>query len=87
MTIIGVVGDVKQGAIGSEIIAQTYVPILQAVPDTLGGRIVRFFGDVSLAARSDRPADSLIADVRTAVARLDPIARGVAGSGGCRHRR
>ena len=73
MTVIGVVGDVKQGAIGSEIIAQTYEPIVQAVPDTLGGRIVRFFGDVNLAARSDRPADSLIADVRIGVARLDPM--------------
>jgi len=69
MTVVGVVGDVNQSALGIEPIAQTYEPIFQQ-PDA--ARVSWFYRTVNLIVRSDRDAPSLLSDLRAAVRRLDP---------------
>jgi putative ABC transport system permease protein len=66
MTIVGVVGDVKQSALDVPTIAQVYLPLSLLEP---GGSLSR---TVNLVVRSDRDSASLIADLRGAVQRLDP---------------
>jgi putative ABC transport system permease protein len=72
MTIVGVVGDIKQGALDAEIVPQTYEPLTQAVPDNLGSPVVRFFSEVNLIVRSERPVPAVIGELSTALRRLDP---------------
>jgi predicted permease len=72
MTIVGVVGDIKQGALDSEIIPQTYEPLMQAVADDLGNPIIRFFSEVNLIVRSDRPSPAIMGELTAAMRRLDP---------------
>jgi predicted permease len=66
MTIVGVVGNVKQAGLDTPAIAQIYVPIAQ---DDAGGPLLR---TVNLAVRSTRDAASLMVDVRGVLQRLDP---------------
>jgi len=72
MTIVGVVGDVKQGPIDSEIIMQTYEPLAQTISDATTGRILGFFSDVNVIVRSERDPASVVGGLRSAVERLDP---------------
>jgi putative ABC transport system permease protein len=72
MTIVGIVGDIKQGALDADIVLQTYVPLTQAVPDNLGNPIVRFFSEVNLIVRSDRPASAVMGELSTTLRKLDP---------------
>jgi predicted permease len=72
MTIVGVVGDIKQGALDADIVAQTYEPLTQAVSDNLGNPIVRFFSEVNVIVRSERPAPAVMGELSTALRRLDP---------------
>jgi ABC-type antimicrobial peptide transport system permease subunit len=72
MTIVGVVGDVKQGALGTEIVSQTYEPFVQAVSDDLGSPMIRLFTEVNLIVRSERPATIVAAELSAAMRRLDP---------------
>jgi putative ABC transport system permease protein len=72
MTIVGVVGDIKQGALDAEIVLQTYEPFVQAVPDNLGVPIIRFFSEVNLIVRSERPSPAVIGELSAAMRRLDP---------------
>jgi len=69
MTIVGVVGDVNQGALGTETIPQTYEPIDQQ-PDRPQGLF--FYREINVVARAQREADSLLGGVRGALQRLDP---------------
>ena len=72
MTIVGVVGNVKQTTLDKPGIAQAYEPFFQ-VPDGFAGeRIVGMFRTVNLVARSQRDPDSVIVSVRNEVQRLDP---------------
>jgi predicted permease len=72
MTIVGVVGDVKQGALDSEIILQTYQPFMQAVPDGMGSPLIRFFSEVNLIVRSERASAAVMGELSSALRRLDP---------------
>ena len=83
MTIVGVVGDIKQGALDSEIVLQTYQPLMQAVPDRMGSPIIRFYSEVNLIVRSERPLAAVVGELSAAVRRLDPelaISRRPAGA-------
>ena len=72
MTIVGIVGDIKQGALDSEIVVQTYQPLMQAVPDRMGLPILRLYSEVNLLVRSERPATAVIGELSSALRRLDP---------------
>jgi predicted permease len=72
MTVVGVVGDIKQGALDSEIVLQTYEPFMQAVADNLGIPIIRFFSEVNLIVRSQRPSTAIMAELSAAMRQLDP---------------
>jgi len=66
MTIVGVVGNVKQSTLDKPTIAQVYAPLSLLEP---GGLLSR---TVNLVVRSERDSESLIADLRGALQRLDP---------------
>ncbi|HYV20478.1 MAG TPA: ABC transporter permease [Verrucomicrobiae bacterium] len=72
MTIVGVVGDIKQGALDSEIVPQAYEPLGQMVSDDMGAPFLGFFSEVNLLVRSERPTAAVGADLLAAVRRLDP---------------
>ena len=69
MTIVGVVGNVNQSALGTETIAQTYEPLFQ-LPDA--ARAAFFYRTVNLVVRSNREPASVLADLRATIQRLDP---------------
>jgi putative ABC transport system permease protein len=72
MTVVGIVGDIKQGALDSEIVLQTYEPFMQAVSDSLGSPILRFYSEVNLIVRSTRPSAAISGELAAAMRRLDP---------------
>ena len=72
MTIVGVVGDIKQGALDTEIVVQAYQPFMQAVSDGMRGTTIRFFSEVNLIVRSERPSTAVMNELSTALRRLDP---------------
>jgi len=67
MTIVGVVGDVNQSALGTDIVPQTYEPT-----DQQGDGAANFYRRVNLIARSTGDANAALAAIRAAVRRLDP---------------
>ena len=69
MTVVGVVGDMNQSALGIDPIAQTYEPIWQQ-PDARP--ILDFYRRVNLLVRSDRDPSAVLASIRAVLARLDP---------------
>lgn len=71
-TIVGVVGDVKQGPLNVEILPQTYEPLVQEVPDAMRPLLVRFYSNVNVVVRTGGDSDGAIAAVRTSLHRLDP---------------
>jgi predicted permease len=72
MTVVGVVGDIKQGALDSVIVPQAYEPLAQRVSDDLRRPILPFFSEVNLVVRSETPPDATIGAVSAAMRRLDP---------------
>jgi putative ABC transport system permease protein len=69
MTVVGVVGDMNQSALGVDPIAQTYEPIWQQ-PDARP--VLDFYRRVNLLVRSDRDPAAVLGSIRGALARLDP---------------
>jgi putative ABC transport system permease protein len=69
MTIVGVVGDVNQSALGTDPIAQTYEPIWQQ-PNAQ--QVIFFYRRVNLMVRSDRDPSSVLTAIRAVIQRLDP---------------
>jgi len=69
MTVVGVVGDMNQSALGIDPIAQTYEPIWQQ-PDARP--TLDFYRRVNLLVRSDRDPSAVLASIRGVLARLDP---------------
>jgi predicted permease len=72
MTIVGVVGDVKQGPLNEEIIPLTYVPLAQELPDEMRGPIVAFLSEVNVVARIAGGGDATVATIGAALRRSDP---------------
>jgi putative ABC transport system permease protein len=62
MRVVGVVGDVSQSGLGTDIIPQTYEPFVQN----------NFSRQVNVVVKADRDAATVIADLRRVVQRLDP---------------
>ena len=67
MTIVGVVGDVNQSALGTDVIPQTYEPIEQQ-PDGPAN----FYRRINLIARTTGEPSSMLSAIRGAMQRLDP---------------
>jgi len=67
MTIVGVVGDVNQSALGSEVVPQTYEPIEQQ-----GNGPVNFYRRLNLVVRGTGDPSALVSSIRLAMQRLDP---------------
>jgi putative ABC transport system permease protein len=67
MTVVGVVGDVNQSGLGTEVIPQTYEPIEQQ-----SNAAANFYRRVNLVVRGSGDAASLLPAVRGVIARLDP---------------
>jgi len=65
MTIVGVVADVKQAGLDVPVMPQIYVPVAQ---DATGGPLFR---TPNLIVRSSRSAESIVAEVRASMQRLD----------------
>ena len=62
MTVVGVVGDVSQNGLGTDITPQTYAPVSQDP----------FYRQVNVMVKTDRSPASVIADLRRVVRQLDP---------------
>ena len=72
MTVVGVVGDIKQGALDVPIDPMAYEPLGQMVSDDFHAPMLRFFSEVSLLVRSDEPPAAMIGSLSAAMRRLDP---------------
>jgi len=72
MTVVGVVGDVKQSTLDAPTIAQAYVPFAQLSDAAAGDAITGIFRTVNLVVRSSAEASAVIATVRGEIQRLDP---------------
>jgi hypothetical protein len=72
MTIVGVVGDVKQGPLNEEIIPLIYVPLAQELPDEMRGPMVAFLSEVNVVARIAGGGDATVATIGAALRRSDP---------------
>jgi predicted permease len=67
MTVVGVVGNVKQAGLDTPAIAQAYVPLAQ--DDT----VATLARTVNLVVRSSRNVESVMTEVRGALSRLDSV--------------
>jgi putative ABC transport system permease protein len=67
MTVVGVVGDMKQDALGTETVPMTYEPIYQEPNGA-----ARFYRTVNVVARTSGDTNAAIAAVRGALQRIDP---------------
>ena len=74
MTVIGVVGDIKQGARDEAIVPQMYEPLAQAAGD-LGpfAAIIGVVGDMNLVIRTTGDPAGLVSALGNTVHRLDPL--------------
>jgi putative ABC transport system permease protein len=72
MTVVGVVGDVKQGPLHITTIAQVYEPLFQISDRLAADTIVGEFRTVNLVVRSERDPEGVIAALRANLQRLDP---------------
>ena len=72
MTVVGVVGDVKQGALNTDTISQIYEPLAQVGDASVGGTIIGRSRTVNLVARTDRNPVAGVESLRAALQRLDP---------------
>jgi predicted permease len=68
LTVVGVVGDVKDGRLEEQAGPHTYVPLRQELPDEIEG----FLRSMNVVVRARDDARPLLGAVRTAVAALDP---------------
>jgi putative ABC transport system permease protein len=72
LTVVGVVGDVVQGPLGSEPPPHAYVPYTDLPDDVLAAPIVGLARRMMVAARSEGDAASLAVPVRRVIAGIDP---------------
>jgi predicted permease len=72
MRIVGVVGDVKQGALNTETIPQTYTPWVQASDGMIAENVVGIMRSLRLALRSEVQPTAIIDTVRARIRAIDP---------------
>jgi ABC-type antimicrobial peptide transport system permease subunit len=72
MTVVGVVGNVKQATLDQPTIGQTYEPLYQVGDAIVGNTIIDLFRTVNLVVRSAGEPEALIGRVRAEIQRLDP---------------
>ncbi|OLC52225.1 MAG: hypothetical protein AUH43_00580 [Acidobacteria bacterium 13_1_40CM_65_14] len=72
MTVVGVVGNVKQATLDQPTIGQTYEPLYQVSDAIVGNTIIDLFRSVNLVVRSAGEPEALIGRVRAEIQRLDP---------------
>jgi predicted permease len=74
MTVVGVVGDIKQGARDQATVPQMYEPLVQAAAD-LGpyAAMIGVDGDMDLVIRTTGDPAALVNDLNSTVHRLDPL--------------
>ena len=72
-TVVGVVGDVKQGPLASEILPQTYEPLAQEVADRMPAFVLPFYSDVNVVVRTAGDSDAAAAAIRSTLRRSDPV--------------
>lgn len=68
MTIVGVVGDMKEDALGTETVPMTYEPVAQLPNPVLN----RFYRTVNVVARTDGDAYAAVAALRRTLQGIDP---------------
>jgi putative ABC transport system permease protein len=72
MTVVGVVGDVKQGPLDAETLPLVYGPLVQEVSDDMRGVVLPFYSEVNLVTRTAGAAEATMASLRTSLQRADP---------------
>ncbi|HEX2340135.1 MAG TPA: ABC transporter permease [Vicinamibacterales bacterium] len=72
MRIVGVVGDVKQGALNTETVPHTYTPWLQVSDAMMADNIVAMMRSLRIAVRSEVEPGALARTVRARIRALDP---------------
>jgi hypothetical protein len=74
MTVVGVVGDIKQGPLDAETLPLVYEPIAQEVTDDMPGVILPFYSEVSLVTRTTGGIEPTMSALRASL-RADPALR------------
>jgi putative ABC transport system permease protein len=72
MTVVGVVGDVKQSTLDTVTISQAYAPFVLTSDALAGDTMTGLWRTVQLVVRSTHEPQSVIASTRAAIQRLDP---------------
>ena len=72
MRIVGVVGDVKQGALNTETVPHTYTPWLQVSDAMMADNIVAMMRSLRIAVRGEMGPAALAGTVRARIRAIDP---------------
>jgi putative ABC transport system permease protein len=72
MRIVGVVGDVKQGPLNTETVAQTYTPWMQVSDGMIAESVVGIMRSLRLALRGEVEPTALTETVRARIRAIDP---------------
>jgi len=72
MRIVGVVGDVKQGALNTETVPHTYTPWLQVSDAMMADNIVAMMRSLRIAVRGEVEPGALAGTVRARIRAIDP---------------
>ena len=72
MRIVGVVGDVKQGALNTETVPHTYTPWLQVSDAMMADNIVAMMRSLRIAVRGEVDPAALAGTVRARIRAIDP---------------
>jgi putative ABC transport system permease protein len=71
MRIVGVVGDVKQGALNTETVPQIYTPWVQVADGMIADNVVGIMRSLRVALRSEVEPTALIGTVRSRIRAID----------------
>lgn len=72
LTVVGVVGDVRESSLDVEPMIHTYTPYLQESSNVLGETVVGLWRSLRIAARTAGEPERLVASIRNAIEHLDP---------------
>jgi predicted permease len=72
MRIVGVVGDVKQGALNTETVPQTYTPWVQVSDEMIADNVVGVMRSLRIALRGEVEPAALTNTVRARIRAIDP---------------